>query len=328
MASSKTDNGAGIQKSNGFRWLTKALGLVIAAVIYLQLDIETTWSRISNLAQDWLWMSALASILTVVVRGIRWHLMLTSFGYTNKIGRTILVQFSGTALGAVTPGKLGELTKIAYLETNHNDRRSGLLLSTLTERVFDLAALLMCGLIIMLAVVDRNSDTPSLIVELILLVVGLMAIGSIGWKKRKFLLEMLAGLANKLSARQVAIRLTSVGEILHSIGRKDMAVLFLFSMLAWGGYFVTFAFVVRALGVEIDFFNLSFCAVFTALTVTIPISVAGIGTREAALIYTFGIFGLYAADAVSTAIIILALNVFIAAIGLVTLFYFGWQRKF
>lgn len=95
-----------------------ALVLLLAALGWL------VWARPDDLAaipghlarlpaKAWLGVFAL-TLLSYALRFLRWHLLLTHLGHRIPLGRQALIYLAGFGL-AMTPGKLGETVRSAYL---------------------------------------------------------------------------------------------------------------------------------------------------------------------------------------------------------------------
>jgi hypothetical protein len=55
----------------------------------------------------------LLSFPSIAVKGLRWQWMLRAVGFESSFGESTGVYAAGTLAGAVTPGKVGDLTKAA-----------------------------------------------------------------------------------------------------------------------------------------------------------------------------------------------------------------------
>ncbi len=81
------------------------------------------------------------SLLSYLVRYIRWHRLLSRAGHNTPTGIGLLAYLSGFALTA-TPGKIGELLRIRYY-ARLGVRHQRIISAFIYERAFDLIAVLM-----------------------------------------------------------------------------------------------------------------------------------------------------------------------------------------
>lgn len=315
------------RKKLGVKWLARLVGPVLAAVIYYQLDVAAALDRTLGLSLETVAAAAFLSILTVVVRGGRWYLVLARLDHDAPILRVIAAQFIGAAMGAVTPGKLGEFFKIAYIRKPDNPSTGKLLLSAFIERLFDMAGLLFCGFVAFTMIILDRHAMPTDMASLLIMVVGASALGVIGWSQRVRIIRAVIAACRALAFEQLAERLQRGSEYLNDIGHRDVFLLFGMTLVSWLGYFVTFGVVVKGFGIGMDFFVLSACAAFAAIIVALPLSISGVGTRDAALIYSFSIFGVVSVDAVAVAFVLLALNLLVSVVGIFFMLYFSHRNQ-
>lgn len=291
------------------------LGPLIAIVIYWKIDIPDLWGNVRTAVPSLIVVSVMLSLAAIAVRGIRWYFLLKHFGYTGSLLKVIHVQFIGVSVGAITPGKVGEFVKFAYLCVDDQTRRGRFFLSTLVERTFDVGSLLFGGIIAISIVLSDQLSVGGGVTELLALSMPLLILWFVGWHWRKAIIDFIVRRVAFIAPEKFAHKLLSVGDYLVSIRYREMAIFFAISLFVWGIYFAIYIVVAHSLSISVSLGALLCSATLAALVVPIPVSISGIGTREAALIYGFALFGAPAFEAVAIAFVILILNVIMALFG-------------
>lgn len=121
-------------------------GVAVFAAFSIYADVSELGERIAGF--PW-WVFGAACGLAVVnyaIRFVRWQLYLKTTGIAVPVRRSALIFVSGFAL-SVTPGKVGELIKSYLLRETNGTPVSKSAPVVVAERVTDLGALLILGLI-------------------------------------------------------------------------------------------------------------------------------------------------------------------------------------
>jgi uncharacterized membrane protein YbhN (UPF0104 family) len=134
---------------------------------------------------------------------------------------------------------------------------------------------------------------------------------------RNLLLSWLIQGLKKIGMTDTAEKFAPLISDLITYRRKDIGRFSLISIAGWSFYYLTYALSAWILGIDITLIQILFASAIAALAVMIPISVAGIGTRDAALIYMFQLYSIFPAEAVSLSLLILGLNMFFVFCGLI-----------
>jgi len=86
------------------------------------------------------------------------------------------------------------------------------------------------------------------------------------------------------------------------VSARKVAALFFYSLLTWLFKFLSFFFILRAGGIELNYFQTVFVSTFAELTTVLPVhSFAGFGTFEAGLVGGFALLGVKGSYALTVA---------------------------
>ena len=229
----------------------------------------------------------------------RWKLLLNRIDINYTFPEAIRTYGAGLFAGQVTPGQLGELIRGVFLARRGYD----LSLSTgsvILERFLDLLLLLI--LVIPGVVVFLGFKIIHIFLSIIFVGVLLVLIIRFGgWLKRvnhlnsiKFLDSLLSRIKNASNTMILAIK-----------NRRTAELVVLSTVLALVLYLFRLYFLLLALDLSLPLINFIFGVAFASVAGLLPISVAGIGIRDAALILVFLHAGQPAEGAVAFSMLIL-----------------------
>ena len=126
-------------------WLSYAFRFLISASVLTLLIRSVSWADISvalaSANRVLLVAGGFFSVPIVVLKGVKWWLLLRHAGISVPLRKTALSYMAGLGFGLVTPGRVGELARIWVLALDKDDYLTAGTL-VLVDRLTDLAALL------------------------------------------------------------------------------------------------------------------------------------------------------------------------------------------
>ena len=299
--------------------LWQLLGLLILPLIFVHMD----WSSVKEaLVRANLVLIAMAFLLNVpllFLTAMRWRYLLTLQGYQLSKRATWIYYLGGLYLGFVTPGRIGDLGKGFFLRKAGIATLSRSLSSVVVDRLLDLYLLL---LLATLGIMWRKPFPASFPVGLALLAVvvffpfvfNFLSLPR-GWAKDMIQKRLLNWFP--VSVRKEAEEFASGMRLLPV---NNLFVALFFTVMAQAIFFQACWLIAVAYSIPISYLELVPIMAMTNLITFIPVSIAGLGTREAALL----VF-LNRPDITTEQIILYSLSVFFvffAGGGL--LGYLGW----
>jgi uncharacterized membrane protein YbhN (UPF0104 family) len=239
---------------------------------------EKCWSAVCGADPVWFLVACGLSIPALAIKAQRWQGIVRALGFELSFGESAGVYAAGMLAGAVTPGKVGDLAKAPLLATRGVPLSAGVAASLL-DRVFDGVVLLALGLGGLIALPTLPGRGAVVIAAAVAL--GLTVAAAI----------VLRGpLAN-------ALRLT---------GARWWLVMTATTLAASALYFASAYFCAASLGLSLGVADVVAGSSVAAVLALLPVSVAGIGTRDAAFIVIFSQRGVEAEQAVAFSSLILA----------------------
>lgn len=269
--------------------MKRILALIISVLIMILIFSRVDMSRFAETvagANPWLFAAALVMFIPqILLTAWRWQVM-TRKSIPLSVGESASLILAASALNILLPARMGDLAKAYFLKKNASlSLRRGTNL-VIFEKYLDLAALsqvLVIGILF-----EMRFD------ELALsgLVIASLVLGTFPVIWAVDVKRVLAGMNHQKSWKFLGklVRFLEdthdyLNEIKADIPR--LAGIICISGILWASHFIQFYFIFRALGSDIGL-GLILSRIPLALYVgLIPVTLAGIGTRDSALLFLF-----------------------------------------
>lgn len=263
-----------------------AIALAIIALVVKQLDIDpgTVWSNIRQ-ANPWYFGGAVTLYyLTFVARTYRWRYMLRQAGISRDKGYAVpgipglfeILMLSWFA-NCVVPAKLGDGYRSYLLKRDAGAPASATLGTILAERLTDLSVLFVT--MTAAGVYAFHGDLPSRVQQTVLIGGGMMAMAAVGLIGLFFAREFVQRLVPDRFVRHYHDFHGAVFACL-----RQPAVPLAVSVGIWAADGLRLFMVARSLGVDLTITLTLFVALMSALLTTLPITPAGLGVVELAVV--------------------------------------------
>jgi glycosyltransferase 2 family protein len=265
------------------RTLLKCIGIALFLWILLRIDRAELWKSVALADVRLLLLGFGLFLLSHLTKAVRWHALVQSTGLKPTFGESWKIYHIGIFLGNITPGNLGEFGRAAYLKLHGVSLPRGLLL----------------GLI------DRLSDAIAM---------GIVAIAGVGIL---FGAEWLAFALLAAGAATVGSYLLRGKKILQllAIDLRPALVVTASTVASWVLYFAWTILVARSIGIDIGLPVLISAITLTGIITLLPVSPAGLGTREASFILLLAPYGIGNGQAVALSLLMFAFIVLGSTIG-------------
>jgi uncharacterized protein (TIRG00374 family) len=292
-------------KSHGPKLARSLLRVAISTAILAGLASRLDWGQVATAFREmrWdYWLAAFALFLaTQGVSALRWQWLARPLGFRDSFGRFAALYFVGMFFNLLLPTSIGgDAVRAVYLNAG-SGRRTAALLSVLLDRL--------SGLLVLLAVACVSAVAYPLPVW-VRLAVGGAAAGAIVFlavlpASTKLLARLDAtgtGWRHRLLAkiRHVAI---SLREAFGLFARRprEVAASALLSLLVQVAGVVQVWLIGRALGLHVPIGVFGVAVPMVALLTLLPVSVSGMGVREAGMVLFLQPAGVAVGPAVTVA---------------------------
>jgi uncharacterized protein (TIRG00374 family) len=300
------------------------LGILLFTVLIFQFDLDLIIDAIGA-AEAKLVAVAFAFNFTLIgFRALRWQKLLAANGIAYGVGKSYLSYMVGILFGLFTPGRLGELFRAYDVHRECRVPLGQALPSVIADRLFDLIAVLLAGILATAAFTPVADVAIWLAVLAAVLLLGLAVLrhGVAASRIECFFQCRADGRAGKVFAL--------AAETVRRFAEIDgpvLAVSALLTILALGNYFGQCYLLALAVGLDVGFFQVAGAVAIGTLVTLIPVSVGGIGTRDAAIVTYLAALGIAPTQALAFSIVMFGVfHVGGAVIGLACWWMKGWTR--
>ncbi len=295
------------QPQNKRKLWTRALRLIGLALLILLLLRVDTQQVIRILRQANLTAVAIAITLTVPLiwlKTIRWQIILQAQGVRYRGWPPFLAYFGSLFVGFLTPGRLGEFVKAFHVQQECGVSLPLAFTSVLADRLFDLVALTTVGVMAIMALsIGTISTAVTVVVFVALIAVPLLLFLNptlFGW------LQKTVGGWGKIGPKLFGENgwLTDMHTSLRRLTPAAIAMSAALTILAYGVFYTQNYLLARALGIDVGFVTTSYAVALGSLVTLIPISISGLGAREAVMIIYLGSAGVSSEEALGFSLLI------------------------
>src|SRR3989338_838242 len=303
--------------------LLALLGIVLFVFILSRADLAQVWQVLLHANLQIYFVCLLLLALTILLKGLKWKALVQCVGEKIGLSDAIKIYLVGLFVGNITPGKVGDFARAWYVKDKV--RLPAGLASVFIDRVMDIGMLLALSLFSALWLAQSYGAMP-ISTDLIVLVTAAFLIAIFFLFKEKYLRAAFRPLFRFMVPESFREKLSSLFtdffSALKSAG-KNMP-LFLASLclgaVLWLLNAVVFYLLAMSLSIILPSEVLLAIFPIMALVDVLPISVSGICTRDAALIFLFSFFAVPAEHAVALSLLVFFTGYLL--ISLVGLFYF------
>lgn len=278
--------------------LYRLIGIFILIVILLKIDREKTLFQFSRLNFFHFALISLLILPEVFIKACRWRMLLK----IQKIDYTLYDSFvsylGGIFAGIITPGRVGEATRALYLKEDKGVSYTEGLASIFVDRLFDLYLLfLLSGIGILFFFRPGNSKSVFLVLSFFLFSV-ITAIFFLNKNIAEKIAKagynsMASGFDNKLFGGRFRF---FFGEV-KKITSHRIVMPFFLTVCVYVLYFYQCYLLAGLASIKITFLAVvSFVSISTIVSL-LPITILGLGTREACIIYLFSLIGINSENA-------------------------------
>lgn len=287
------------------RWALRLVGPLVLLALLCTTDLAALGAALAGVHPGWVAGAVAGWVAMALVKAWRWQQILGRQGIAVPWAQAARWYLAGLFLGGVSPGRLGELVKVAFIrDLGHSTGRA--LFSSVLDRLYDLVLLPMvavAGMLLYGAVFARELGTVG--VALGLAVAGLAVL----WRGRRLLALPVRAMMPATAREQARLTVDDFMADLRSVSWRDLVVHGGVTAACWIGYAASLDLLAIGLGVDVDPVYLGVAVLAAALAGLLPITISGVGTRDAVLAIFFLRVGASTADAIAMSTLVLAVNV-------------------
>ena len=294
------------------------LGIFIFVVILLRINFDIFWQTIKTVKFSYLIIAALLAFPMMLVKTWCWNYIKNQQEIKYGLKDSFLMYGSGLYAASFTPGKIGEMVKALYLKKDGYSLGKSLV-SVVLDRLSDFVFLILFiffGSLFFITIFQK---------QISILIFGLMAfvlmlIIFIKTGLLKFALKKLFSiLVSQKHQKSWKINFQDFINDIKIYKFKNYLIVLLITTFSWLFYYIQMYVLAQGANIanNIPFLYLAISVTIAGLIALIPISISGIGTRDAALILLFAPFMIAKEQAIIFSALILSMYLFTTLIGLI-----------
>lgn len=294
------------------------IGIVIFFYIIYRIGLTSITAALLEVKLGYLVAATLALFVTFLLQAIRWNAIMKAQGINVGFFYALQVNLISQYYGVITPGRLGGLMKAAYLKKKVKNLATAAS-SVIIDRVLDMVAIAFMALagVLLLAdkfLIDFNKSLFFLVIVVVI---------CIAFLNKKLARYFLKKVHTFLVPEKYKIQLRANFHDFYGNFPKMHKLIFpaIISFILWIYiYFITYLFALAFSITEVPLAAFLLISAIGTIITLIPITVSGLGTREAFFLLAFGAYGVAPERIVLMSVTgVLALTLVSALSGLVTI---------
>lgn len=266
------------------------IGIIILIYILFTLDFKEIISIFSDINPLYSFLCFFAVVPLIFLANIEWQILLKKQKINVSFFYSIKNFFIGYFYGFITPGAIGAYTRAIYLSNESKTPVSKCVSNIIILNTLDYIALLLLGAI---GAVFLSSVYPYLL--LIILAITVLIVGLLVFFLRnnhsKIVFKKI--IQSKIFATLKGRLENSVDSFFEDLPRfRDVLVPFGLSIFSWIIKYVELYLISKLFSIEVPFIYFVLILAVGDVIASAPVSIYGIGTREAVLIPLLSMFSL------------------------------------
>jgi len=265
----------------------KLIGIGLFVYLLWVIDFDELKTVFANIDLTKLLLAVLINLtLMNTLKIFRWYLIVRWMGEDYSFGRSYQSYQSAIFMGIMTPGRMGELMRSVYLKIDCGTPIYKGIASVLTDRVFDLMGLLtLAGLALLWTpAFGEFSGSGWYFIGAALLVAAILTF-------LRFYPDRNSRAAHMFGNGFLAKTIASQSHQLKSFTPLRLMILVVVTVLSLLTYASQAWLIADALGLNLQYITAAGVGASSTMVEVLPITVYGLGTREATYISLLGIMG-------------------------------------
>ncbi len=307
------------------RWVLRWIGPTLFLVLWWASDLGQARSLFGEIRQWPLWVAALLNLAIILVKAWRWREIMKSqaidYGYLPAIRSYTIA----CALAAWTPGRLGDFSKAVNVSRELGVSFGSAASSVIADRLMDALVLTVVAAAGGALLLGPVGSTVTWCLVALAIVIGYVLTRWAGSTTARRTREALGRVGLAGAGSQVEDALEGLGRMARPSGRRALVAAIPATLAATLLTFIQGWIVAWSLGINAGFIRLSAGLGAASIASLLPLSVSGIGLREATLAVFLGPGGVRLAEVLTFSVtFLIVVNGSAALFGALT--HAAWPR--
>jgi glycosyltransferase 2 family protein len=284
----------------------KFIGLLILIYLLITIDIKMMIAIILKSNPIHLTSALVFMFIHVYIKFLRYQFILIQQGVNNPFIRTAHYSLAAIYISFITPGRIGEISKAYFIHKDLGIPLNRLFAGSILDRIFEIFALLIIALFAFIIVLPTKNNIPIIIFILaISLTPAIFLIKSI----RFWLIRLLGNIQNKFfNSDSLAVNANRFFSEINALLNWKILFGVAATIAAYALFFTSCYFMGLSIDIPLPYYKVAIFIACANILSFLPVSFAGIGTREACLVYFFSLERLSSESALAFSTIVFSLT--------------------
>lgn len=296
----------------------KVIGLLIFAFIVMNIEINKVVSILLKSQFTFLIIALVFMVIHIYIKLLRYQFILIQQGVKNPFTKTVRYSLAASYISFITPGRVGEISKAFFIHNDIGTPLNRLFAGSILNRMFDVYTLLITALFGFIIVLPVENTIPIII---FILTLSISPVIFLIKKVRTSLVKLAAYIQNKyFNSDSLSLHINQFLSEIKALLSVKIIIGMAATITAYTFFFISCYFMALSIGLPLQFHKIAIFIACANILSFFPISFAGIGTREACLVYFFSLEGLSSESAIAfSTLVFLFTYLFLGLIGFICL---------
>jgi len=298
--------------------LLSVIGILLFIFILTRIDISSLLKIFLNINPLILLCALLVNGIAIIIKSYKWKLIVRTLKKEISLSASIKAFLIGFSFSVLTPAKLGDFIRAFYIRDEECNLGKALS-SVVTDRLIDIVMLFsfaFIGILIFSLIFHIQVLSMSLLIVLAIAIAAAVYVVT----NKVLLSRLLRPFFNVFIPEH---HKKTVSEYYHDFfsglsiffhDKKIFVLVIIIGILSWIPPFVYAYLLALSIGINLDFTFFVVVIPIISLLDLLPVSISGIGTRDAALIFLFGLQDISAEAAVAFSLLYLFMSYWLIAL--------------
>ena len=275
------------------------IGIVLFFYILIKLDLVNIINEIRKANILFLLLALIFLIVMLLVQTYKWFVIARLQNIKIPFKEAFKINLITNYYGLITPSKIGVVVRAEYLKKYTKNIGRGLFNFTI-DKVLDISSVIFLTILFSFVFKDKLNLPITFFTALFFLFI----LATLFFMKKERSKWFLRFFYHRLSKSYKNKAKTTFDSFYENIPKKRYFILFfILNLISWIFIYLIYYFIGLSVGINLGFLYYLAILPISSLVSLIPISINGLGTREAALISLFGLFNIEAVKVFSMSII-------------------------
>ena len=268
--------------------LLPIIGIIILIYIFATLDLNEIYTVFLTIDPLYLVLSFFSVVPIVLLSNVQWQILLKKQKIRVGFFYSLKNIFIGYFYGFITPGGVGAYTRSFYLSNESKTPLPKCVSNIIVFNTIDYLSLLLLGAIGGLFLSSISFYLFLTIITILIIVVALLLFFLKKEKSKPIFTKIVKSKIFATISDHLTDSVDSFYEDLPSF--RDIILPFSISLFGWVVRSSILFLIARMFSVNVPFFYFILIIAVANVVASIPVTIYGLGTREAALISMFSVF--------------------------------------